>query len=123
MSEYVFCNHCGHRNPPSSAFCSSCGSPLDRLDDRTINLTRVDPLQDASGEHDDLVIPVGELPTETAVLIVRAGEQAGDRFILDRDLTRLGRHPDSSNLKTLDLSSKTDIILSEVQQYYLCGIF
>ena len=26
---YVFCNHCGHRNPPDSSFCSSCGSPLD----------------------------------------------------------------------------------------------
>ena len=26
---YVFCNQCGHRNPPESSFCSSCGSPLD----------------------------------------------------------------------------------------------
>jgi len=95
MSEYVFCNQCGHRNPPTSAFCSSCGSALDRLDDRTINLTRIDPLQDASGADDDLVIPVGDLPSETGVLIVRAGEQAGDRFTLDSDLTRLGRHPDS----------------------------
>ena len=32
MSGYVFCNQCGHRNPPTSAFCSSCGSPLDSLD-------------------------------------------------------------------------------------------
>lgn len=95
MSSYVFCNHCGHRNPPGSAFCSSCGSPLDSLDDRTINLTRVDPLQDASGPDDDLVVPVGELPVETGVLIVRAGAQAGDRFSLDSDTTRLGRHPDS----------------------------
>ena len=95
MSEYVFCNRCGHRNPPSSAFCSSCGSPLDTLDDRTINLTRVDPLQEAPGADDDLVVPLGELPHEAGVLIVRAGEQAGDRFTLDRDLTRLGRHPDS----------------------------
>ncbi len=95
MSEYVFCNQCGHRNPPSSTFCSSCGSALDTLDDRTINLSRIDPLQDAPGDDDDIVVPIGDLPIESGVLIVRAGEQAGDRFTLDRDLTRLGRHPDS----------------------------
>ena len=92
---YVFCNQCGHRNPPESNFCSSCGSPLDVLDDRTITLTAVDPLQDASGSDDDLVIPVGELSKDDGVLIMRAGAQAGARFLLNGDLTRLGRHPDS----------------------------
>lgn len=95
MSTYVFCNQCGHRNPPSSTFCSSCGSPLDSLDDRTITLTAVDPLQDAPGLDDDVVVAVGELPTEIGVLIVRAGAQAGARFSLDEDVTRLGRHPES----------------------------
>ncbi len=95
MSAYVFCNQCGHRNPPDSNFCSSCGSPLDVLDDRTITLTAVDPLQDATGADDDLVIPMGELAKDAAVLIVRAGAQAGARFALEGDLTRLGRHPDS----------------------------
>lgn len=95
MTEYTFCNQCGHRNPPDSTFCSSCGSALDRLDDRTITLTAVDPLQDAPGPEDDLVVPMGELDQGVGVLIVRAGSQAGDRFVLDNDLTRLGRHPDS----------------------------
>lgn len=92
---YTFCNQCGHRNPPESNFCSSCGSPLDMLDDRTITLTAVDPLQDAVGPDDDIVVPVGELSKGVGVLIVRAGAQAGARFTLDTDLTRLGRHPDS----------------------------
>ncbi len=92
---YTFCNQCGHRNPPDSSFCSSCGSALDLLDDRTITLTAVDPLQDATGGSDDLVIPVGELSKECGVLIVRAGSQAGSRFELTSDITRLGRHPDS----------------------------
>lgn len=92
---YTYCNQCGHRNPPDSNFCSSCGSALDVLDDRTITLTAVDPLQDAPGTDDDLVIPVGELTKGVGVLIVRAGAQAGARFNLDSDLTRLGRHPDS----------------------------
>ena len=38
---------------------------------------------------------MGELDKGVGVLIVRAGSQAGDRFILDTDITRLGRHPDS----------------------------
>jgi pSer/pThr/pTyr-binding forkhead associated (FHA) protein len=95
VSSYVFCNQCGHRNPPESAFCSSCGEPLDSLNDRTITLTAIDPLQDAPGPDDDIVIPVGELPLEIGVLIVRAGAQAGARFSLDETSTKLGRHPDS----------------------------
>ena len=95
MSSYVFCNQCGHRNPPTSTFCSSCGSPLDSLDDRTITLAAIDPLQAAPGTDDDIVVPIGELPTEIGVLIVRAGAQAGSRFPLSEVTTRLGRHPDS----------------------------
>ena len=43
----------------------------------------------------DVVVPVGDLPTDAAVLIVRSGPQAGDRFTLKDGVTRLGRHPDS----------------------------
>ncbi len=92
---YTFCNQCGHRNPPDSSFCSSCGSALDLLDDRTITLIAVDPLQDAPGPSDDIEVPMGELDQGVGVLIVRAGSQAGERFVLDSDITRLGRHPDS----------------------------
>jgi pSer/pThr/pTyr-binding forkhead associated (FHA) protein len=95
LSSYVFCNQCGHRNPPTSSFCSSCGSPLDSLEDRTITLSAVDPLQDSAGTDDDLVVPVAELPADVGVLIVRAGAQAGARFPLVGLVTRLGRHPDS----------------------------
>ena len=92
---YVFCNSCGHRNPPDSSFCSSCGSALDVKGDRTVTLTAVDPLQDAPGADDDVVVQMSDLPVGVAVLIVRSGAQAGDRFALTTDVTRLGRHPDS----------------------------
>ena len=92
---YVFCNNCGHRNPPTSGFCSSCGSALDSLEDRTITLTAVDPLLDAAGAQDDIAVPMNSLPRDGAVLIVRAGPQAGERFELGEGTTHLGRHPDS----------------------------
>ena len=91
---YVFCNQCGHRNPPESTFCSSCGSVLDRLDDHTVVLSKVDPLQDAPGPADDVVVHVGDL-TGAASLLVRNGPQAGIALTLEPGITRLGRHPDS----------------------------
>ena len=60
---YVFCNQCGHRNPPESNFCSSCGAAIDLdRDDRTIVFHPVDPSQDAPGPVDDVVVNLAELP-------------------------------------------------------------
>jgi FHA domain-containing protein/zinc ribbon protein len=92
---YVFCNQCGHRNPPESGFCSSCGGILDRIADNTITLAKVDPLQEAPGTDDDVVVTVADLDTGVASLIVRSGPQAGAAFALHDRLTHLGRHPDS----------------------------
>jgi pSer/pThr/pTyr-binding forkhead associated (FHA) protein len=38
---------------------------------------------------------VDALPAGTALLVVRRGPNAGSRFLLDSDLTLVGRHPDS----------------------------
>ena len=117
---YTFCNQCGHRNPPESSFCSSCGSALDMLDDRTITLTAVDPLQDAPGSQDDLVIPVGDLSKESGVLIVRAGNQAGSRFELTSDITRLGRHPDSEiSLDDITVSRRHADVQRTAEGYFV----
>lgn len=91
---YVFCNQCGHRNPPGAAFCSSCGSVLDRLADRTIVLGKVDPLLDAPGPADDVVVNLGDLSADGASLVVRTGDQAGASIPLSSALVRLGRAPD-----------------------------
>src|SRR6478735_936966 len=92
---YTYCNQSGYRNPPDRNFCSSWGRALDMLDHRTTTLSAIEPLQEAPGTSDDIVIPLGELSKARPVLIVRSGPQAGERFTLDSDVTRLGRHPDS----------------------------
>jgi hypothetical protein len=92
---YVFCNQCGHRNPPESGFCSSCGAVLDRLDDHTVTLGKVDPLLDAPGAADDVVVHMSALADDAASLVVRNGAQAGTALTLTAEVTRLGRHPDS----------------------------
>lgn len=92
---YVFCNACGHRNPPESGFCSSCGEVLDIRDDRTVTLSKTDSLQDALGPDDNAVVVLGDIAAGNAILVVRSGSQAGDRFSLVKSTTTLGRHPDS----------------------------
>ena len=93
---YVFCNRCGHRNPPTSGFCSACGSVLDLVVDRTITLTKVDPLQDAPGPYDDIVVDLDEIAAGTAILVVRSGEEEGDYFVLSSAVTTIGRHAEST---------------------------
>ncbi len=92
---YVFCNRCGHRNPPDSRFCSACGSPLDSSTDRTVTLSKIDPLLDSIGHDDDVQVDLDALPSGNGVLIVRNGALAGTRFPLNLTLTRVGRHPES----------------------------
>ena len=94
MSE-LFCTNCGHRNASDARFCSSCGAPLESEsgDETTITFAPVD----ATGEilDDDLALALGEMPGATAMVVVKRGPNAGSKFVLESDVTRAGRHPDS----------------------------
>ncbi|MFM9083112.1 MAG: FHA domain-containing protein [Actinomycetota bacterium] len=101
-ASYVFCNRCGHRNPPVSTFCSSCGTVLDTADDRTIVIAKVDPLQDAPGIADDVIVDTGDMADGTAILVVRSGEDEGEHFVLGAGTTSIGR------------SAESDIVLDDI---------
>jgi hypothetical protein len=88
----VFCNRCGHRNPPESRFCSSCGASLDAAADPNPTMTYqldvpTEGLDRVEVELDD--VPVGGL------LVVHSGPNAGSKFAVDKDTITVGRHPDS----------------------------
>lgn len=90
----VFCNQCGHRNPPESNFCSSCGAALTQhRDDATITFQPVE----AAGEvaEEELTVTLDELPEGIGMLIVKRGPNAGSKFLLGSEVTSCGRHPDS----------------------------
>ena len=93
----LFCTNCGHRNTGDARFCSSCGAPLEAEvgsgEETTITFAPVD----ATGEviDEDLAVAVGELSETTAMVVVKRGPNAGSKFVLDNDVTRAGRHPDS----------------------------
>lgn len=86
------CSNCGHNNPSDANFCSSCGRPLTDSDD-TGTLTSVDPAQEATDEFVDHAIALA--PPDKVVLVVRGGSSSGTYFVLEKNVTRVGRHPDS----------------------------
>ena len=96
MSE-LFCTNCGHRNAPDARFCSSCGAALEADagsgEETTITFAPVD----GTGEiiEEDLALAVGEMAESTAMVVVKRGPNAGSKFVLEGDVTRAGRHPDS----------------------------
>jgi hypothetical protein len=89
----VYCNQCGHRNPETANFCSSCGAVLEHpgeTEPKTITLAPVD-----GDAEEDVVVHMGDLPPDAGVLVVKRGPNAGSRFVLEPGTTRVGRHPQS----------------------------
>lgn len=83
------CSQCGHQNEPGARFCSRCGSPLGVPDSETTAIfapVEVEPEDEAT---------LAELDPDQAVLIVRRGPAAGTKFLLDRQVVAVGRHPES----------------------------
>jgi len=93
--QYVFCNQCGHRNPPVSTFCSACGAVLDKPSLRTNVLPKTDPLLDGIGDKDNAVVQGSELLPGEAMLVVRQGPEIGTRYTLDGVHITVGRVPDN----------------------------
>jgi pSer/pThr/pTyr-binding forkhead associated (FHA) protein len=89
----VYCNQCGHRNPPGANFCSSCGAALvSHGEDTTITFM---PVEGAGEADEEVSFSLEELPGSMGMLVVKRGPNAGSKFVLDDEVTRAGRHPDS----------------------------
>src|SRR5439155_5570581 len=79
-----------HRNPDDARYCAKCGHPLQEETTATFNVIET---EEETGE--DVSLPVHDLKKGQALLVVRRGPNAGSRFLLDKDLTTAGRHPES----------------------------
>jgi len=90
----MYCTHCGHENPAGAKFCGNCGRPLTPLGDTTTGAMHFDqpaePVDPA-----DAGIDTAELESGTALLVGVRGPNRGAKFLLDRDVVTVGRHPDS----------------------------
>ncbi len=86
----MVCGRCGHRNPDDARFCSNCGSALQ--EDTTVTFTPID-VEEETPEGRGL--PQAELEAGQALLVVQRGPNAGSKFLIDKDVTTVGRHPES----------------------------
>jgi pSer/pThr/pTyr-binding forkhead associated (FHA) protein len=89
----VTCPQCGHQNPPTANFCSSCGTDLDESDHTSSTTMTVTVPVDGTAE--DVEVALNELPPGVGMLVVTRGPNSGSRFALDEPLVTAGRHPDS----------------------------
>ena len=89
----LLCSRCSSENAESARFCSSCGAALGpHGDDTTITFM---PVESAGETEDEVTVTLDELPESIGMLVVKRGPNAGSKFVLDQDVTKAGRHPDS----------------------------
>ncbi len=88
------CKLCGNLNTPDAKFCSRCGAALEAAleEDTTLGLTPTE-IEDETGE--EVYLPLDELEEGQALLVVKRGPNAGSKFLIDKDVTTAGRHPES----------------------------
>ncbi|MDP8970620.1 MAG: zinc-ribbon and FHA domain-containing protein [Actinomycetota bacterium] len=97
----MYCTHCGHENPAGANFCGNCGRPLRRSSDATTGVFQAEEVHGTGevSEHEALGVDPGaivkELEAGTALLVSVRGPNRGARFLLDRDVVTVGRHPES----------------------------
>ncbi len=86
----MFCSQCGDELPSDAHFCPNCGLPV--IETGHTDTTAAIPVDV------DPVVPA-DLPSSmpgVAMLVVVRGPAPGTRFLLDRDVTTIGRHPDAN---------------------------
>ena len=86
----MVCSKCGHRNPEDAHFCANCGNPLQ--EETTVSFTPIDAEEEGGAEAG---APQSELEAGQALLVVQRGPNAGSKFLIDKDATTAGRHPES----------------------------
>lgn len=90
------CRNCGSDSPAEARFCSNCGT---RLTDPTGDTTTMFPVATEEGEAVELTdqerAAAHELAPGNALLVVNRGPGDSNRFLIDGDITNVGRHPES----------------------------
>lgn len=92
----MLCPKCGSESPAEARFCSVCGAPLvDHTGDTTtmIAVTSEDRGEVKLSEQE--LAAVKALAPGNALLIVKRGPGDTNRFLIDSDITNVGRHPES----------------------------
>jgi hypothetical protein len=93
----MYCTQCGTKNPSGAKFCAQCGAGLGAAHDVTTGMlpTAAEELRAGSDERVDGEGVRAELAPGTALLVSVRGPNKGARFLLDKEVVTVGRHPES----------------------------
>lgn len=107
----MYCSHCGEELGEQDNFCASCGSPVRRHDlteaisldgdgdEAVAQATRDDDVVttiaiDLDGDGDlELLEDLPSLEPGSGLFVIARGPLAGARYVLEDDVTTIGRHP------------------------------
>jgi pSer/pThr/pTyr-binding forkhead associated (FHA) protein len=88
---HVYCPECGFQNPQAANYCAKCGALLVRDEsgsDTTMSYTPED------GDEEGAAL-LDEIKTDGPALVVRSGGgRAGEHFVLEKEMTTVGRSPE-----------------------------
>ncbi len=85
-------------------------------EETTITFAPVEGTSETAEE--ELTVTLGEFPDSMAMVVVKRGPNAGSKYMLDNDVTRAGRHPDSDIfLDDVTVSRRHAEILREPEGY------
>jgi pSer/pThr/pTyr-binding forkhead associated (FHA) protein len=93
----MYCPECGMQNPDAAHYCARCGGLL--LSESSTQVTMSFPLE---SDTDTSIPAVGDVQAGGPALVVRAGDRAGEHFLLGDSRVTIGR------------STGADILLDDV---------
>lgn len=90
------CRTCGSESPAEARFCSNCGAQLLDLTGDTTTMIPVAADEDGAVQLTEQERAAAHSLAEgNALLIVNRGPGDSNRFLIDSDITNVGRHPES----------------------------
>lgn len=89
------CPKCGKSNPDESSYCGQCGAALISGEKKEDTTTTFSPIDVEIEQEEEVHVPEEEVPEGAAILVIKKGPNSGTRFILTKDMTTAGRHPES----------------------------
>ncbi len=85
----MYCTRCGHPNKDEARFCANCGAAL--LEETTVGIAPVE-VEEEGG--DEFPFPGEALEAGQGLVVVKRGPNAGSTFLIETDVTTVGRSTD-----------------------------
>jgi len=112
------CPKCGADNAVDAVYCCKCGAMIGDQGEESVTITFSPGDVEVEPEAEIRVVPDKELVPGAAMLVVKRGPNAGTRFVLTKEVTTAGRHPESDVfLDDITVSRRHAEILREDTAY------